>query len=466
MFEQENQPIWDPQGPVDNPFMLGFMGRTRTRQLDARSLNNHVQAAWEQFQTAEIRLAAAIAAFDDRDTWKLEGALSPTAWLKHRLGISHSHAILLLKLARGLHDRVELADAVVDGELSIDKARQILERFTKPRADYAQRDIDMLIEHANRLTVNDCKLFMAAWAARVDAEIESQNPEPPKPDDLEPDPTSELYVSEIADGQVIINGSLAPVLGETLRTAIELARKLVRGENPEDQPVDHENIEDHGTPGGQETPNGQGTPEGQVSGGSPNKPAGEDGPDDDRTRAEERADALELIMRFFLDHNNNIGTTNANRPDVHVEINLDVLEQRIGGISRTRYSTHGLSTTDVHRILCDSNITRIVTTGTSEVLDVGRKTRTIPVALNKAIKRRDRTCRMPGCSIHPQFTEIHHRIHWAKGGTTDLHNCLLLGYRHHRMIHNKNQPWTIQGNANGTLTFTAPNGDHYPSKPP
>ena len=42
--------------------MLGFMGRTRTRQLDARSSNDHVLAAWEQFQAAEIKLAAAVAA--------------------------------------------------------------------------------------------------------------------------------------------------------------------------------------------------------------------------------------------------------------------------------------------------------------------------------------------------------------------------------------------------------------------
>ena len=55
-------------------------------------------------------------------------------------------------------------------------------------------------------------------------------------------------MSEIADGQVIVNGSLAPVLGETFRTAIELARKLVRGENPAEVPVDHETLEDHETP--------------------------------------------------------------------------------------------------------------------------------------------------------------------------------------------------------------------------
>ena len=447
MFEQEGTSIWDPQGPIDNPFLLGFMGRTRTRQLDARSLNEHVTTAWEQFQEAEIRLAAAVAAFDDRDTWKLEGALSASAWLKHRLGIGHGHAVLLLKLARGLWDRVELADAVIDGELSIDKARQILERFTKKRAAYAERDVDMLIEHANRLSVNDGKLFMAAWAARVDAEIESQKPEPPKPDDVEPDPTSELYVSEIADGQVIVNGSLAPVLGETFRTAIELARKLVRGENPDEVPVDNETLEDGNSA-------------------STTKPPAEEGPDDDRNRAEERADALELIVRFFLDHNNHIGTTNGNRPDVHVEINLDILEQRVGGIARTRYSNYGLTINDIHRILCDCNITRIVTAGASEVLDVGRKTRNIPVALNKAIRRRDRTCRMPGCHVQSQFTEVHHRIHWAKGGTTDPLNCFLLCYRHHRMIHNQKQPWTVQGNPNNLLTFTTPNGDHYCSAPP
>ncbi len=450
MFEQVGTPIWDPQGPIDNPFLLGFMGRTRTRQLDPRSLNDHVRTAWEQFQEAEVRLAAAVAAFDDRDTWKLEGALSATAWLKHRLGINHGHAVLLLKLARGLHDRVELADAVVDGDLSIDKARVILERFTKPRADYAERDVDMLIEHANQLSVNDCKLFMAAWAARVDAEIESHKPDDaPKPNDTDRDPTSELYVSEIADGQVIVNGSLAPVLGETFRTAIELARKLVRGENPDEVPVDNETIED----------------------GTPAKPAGakepvEDGPEDDRNRAEERADALELIVRFFLDHNDQIGTSNGNRPDVHVEVNLDVLEERVGGIARTRYSNYGLTINDIHRILCDCNITRIVTAGQSEVLDVGRKTRNIPVALGKAIKRRDRKCRMPGCNVHAQFTEVHHRIHWAKGGTTDLLNCFLLCYRHHRMVHSKHQPWTVQGNANSALTFIAPNGDHYCSAPP
>jgi Domain of unknown function (DUF222)/HNH endonuclease len=452
MYEQPGVPVRDAEEGHDahNPLLFGFMGRSRTRRLDARSLNGHVADAWQQLQEAEIRLAAAIAAFDHRDTWRLEGALSPTAWMRHRLGISHGHAVLLLKLAHGLWERVEVADAVVDGDLSIDKARQILERFTKARAVYAERDVDMLIGHANRLSVNDCRVFMAAWAARVDAEIESENPEPPKPDGVEADPSSELFVSEIADGQVIVNGSLAPVLGETFRTAIELARKLVKGENPDELPVDSENLEDTKTETNPADSDG-----------------GEVGPVDERTRAEERADALELIVRFFLDRNGTIdGTSSPNRPDVHVEVNLDVLEERVGGIGRATYNGNGWSINDKRRILCDSNITRIITNGASEVLDVGRKTRTIGTALRKAIRRRDRRCRMPGCDVRAEFTEVHHGIRWANGGTTDLVNCFLLCFRHHRMMHSKGQPWTVQGDANGVLTFIAPNGDHYCSAPP
>lgn len=48
---------------------------------------------------------------------------------------------------------------------------------------------------------------------------------------------------------------------------------------------------------------------------------------------------------------------------------------------RTRYSNHGLTINNVHRILCYCNITRIVTRGASEVVDIGRKTRNVPVAL-------------------------------------------------------------------------------------
>jgi hypothetical protein len=63
-----------------------------------------------------------------------------------------------------------------------------------------------------------------------------------------------------------------------------------------------------------------------------------------------------------------------------------------------------------------------------------RKTRSIPPALQRALKARDGGCRFPGCT-HARFTEGHHVKHWADGGETKLANLITLCRFHHRLIH-------------------------------
>ena len=121
-------------GSIGNAFVAGYVSRSCARVVDRRILGDHVVATWRLFQEAEIMLAASIAAFDTADAWAVDGPLSPTAWLRHRLGISHGNASRMLQFARGLSARVEVGDAVTDAVLSADKARQILERFTRARA--------------------------------------------------------------------------------------------------------------------------------------------------------------------------------------------------------------------------------------------------------------------------------------------------------------------------------------------
>lgn len=61
----------------------------------------------------------------------------------------------------------------------------------------------------------------------------------------------------------------------------------------------------------------------------------------------------------------------------------------------------------------------------------GRKTRVIPAALRRAVIVRDGHCVAPGCTRSPRWADVHHLIHWADGGTTELGNlCLLFRYRH------------------------------------
>lgn len=69
-----------------------------------------------------------------------------------------------------------------------------------------------------------------------------------------------------------------------------------------------------------------------------------------------------------------------------------------------------------------------------EPVHIGRKTRTIPPAVRRALRARDHGCRFPGCENH-RWVDAHHIHHWARGGPTKLTNLVLLCRRHHRLLH-------------------------------
>jgi hypothetical protein len=94
-----------------------------------------------------------------------------------------------------------------------------------------------------------------------------------------------------------------------------------------------------------------------------------------------------------------------------------------------------LSQATIEWISCDCDVHRIVMAGTSEVLDVGRASRTATPAQYKALVARDGGCGVPGCECKPAWCDVHHLIAWIKGGRTDLANLILLCWRHHREYH-------------------------------
>jgi hypothetical protein len=73
--------------------------------------------------------------------------------------------------------------------------------------------------------------------------------------------------------------------------------------------------------------------------------------------------------------------------------------------------------------------------GPSQVVDVGRATRTIPPALRRAVAARDRTCVGPGCHRPPEHCDVHHIVFWEQGGETSMANTVLLCRHHHRLVH-------------------------------
>jgi hypothetical protein len=102
------------------------------------------------------------------------------------------------------------------------------------------------------------------------------------------------------------------------------------------------------------------------------------------------------------------------------------------------------------RICCDSNIIPILTGKLGEPLGIGRKSRTIPPAMRRALKMRDQGCRFPGCT-HRHFIDGHHIEHWAEGGETSLDNLVLLCRHHHRPVHEGG--FTCETSEAGQLVF-------------
>jgi hypothetical protein len=79
--------------------------------------------------------------------------------------------------------------------------------------------------------------------------------------------------------------------------------------------------------------------------------------------------------------------------------------------------------------------------GNGEPLDIGRKTRTVPAPMRRALVLRDGGCAFPGCTIPASWCDAHHRDHWADGGVTALPNLVLLCGVHHELIHRSD--WQI-----------------------
>ena len=118
------------------------------------------------------------------------------------------------------------------------------------------------------------------------------------------------------------------------------------------------------------------------------------------------------------------------------------------------------------RLACDAAVGRIVMRGRSEVLDVGRRTRVVPRALHRAIERRDRGCVFPGCTAPVHWCDVHHLVHWADGGPTNLENCVLLCRRHHVLCHEGG--WRLARSPDGTMEIAerGPDPRREPPRPP
>jgi hypothetical protein len=141
------------------------------------------------------------------------------------------------------------------------------------------------------------------------------------------------------------------------------------------------------------------------------------------------------------------------RPELTVIVDLQALRGSSDG--RCDLPEVGPITPETaRRMACDASVARVITSGSSEPLDVGRRTPVVPASLRRAIAVRDGGCRFPACDRPAGWCDAHHVVHWADGGETNLSNLVLLCRPHHRMAH---QGFSIEMTTSGHR-FRRPDG--------
>ena len=107
------------------------------------------------------------------------------------------------------------------------------------------------------------------------------------------------------------------------------------------------------------------------------------------------------------------------------------------------------------RLSCDAAVVPMGHGVDGAVLDVGRKTRTVPPSIRRALEARERNCQFPGCTA--RRCDAHHIEHWIDGGGTSLDNLVLLCRRHHRAVHEGS--FELIRHDDGRVTCLRPNGN-------
>ena len=147
------------------------------------------------------------------------------------------------------------------------------------------------------------------------------------------------------------------------------------------------------------------------------------------SRTVRRADPLTWVAERMFEP----GDAPALAPDRHeivVHVEAEVLADGRAGRCEIQHRA-AIAAETARRLCCDAGIVPVVDGANGEPLSVGRRTRSIPPAVRRALLSRDHGCRFPGCPATHRL-HGHHVQHWANGGETSLDNLVLLGPTHHR----------------------------------
>jgi hypothetical protein len=348
--------------------------------LSIRELEAQITELAGHLNAANHRWLVLIAEFDRRHGWSDGATRSCAHWLSWKCGLDLGAAREKVRVARAIESLPKISAAMSTGQLSYSKARA-LTRVATPATE------DVLLNVALNGTTHHVETLVRQF--RRVQEVEELSRE------ARQYAQRRLTYFHDSDGSLVVKLQLTAESGALFLKAIEAALPEIA------LPLDckdslHVSAETSSTP------------------------------------AMRRADAVVVMAESLLQH----GAAAMKGGDRHqVVVHIDDATLRHGESGRCEIDDGpAIPVETARRLSCDCSKVEITVDERGDPLDVGRKTRSIPPALRRALAARDKGCVFPGCN-HKHYVDGHHVQHWAEGGETKLANLATLCRFHHRAVH-------------------------------
>jgi Domain of unknown function (DUF222)/HNH endonuclease len=398
---------------TSSTFQAAHLAQVQQRRQHIEHLEDQITELAAHVDAAMFRLLELVREYDECEGWGGKGLISCAHWLNWKCGIDIGTAREKVRVAHALKELPQISEEFRQGRVSYSKVRAMT-RVATPKNEYYLLMIARhgTAVHVERLVRNYRKV------KRIEA-LERENTRHAQ---------RELSWFVDDDGYWVIRGRLTSEQGALVQKVLE-------------QAMEEDFREQRNVPSG-------------ISSAEPL--------DEIHSHPEpismRRADAL---VRMAQGYSGKESTTSGDRFTVHVHTDMETLKQ--DGTGGAAELEHGgtIAAETARRVACDAGLAHWLDGSSgeqrsNEPLSIGRKSRTIPPAIGRALKRRDGGCRFPGCT-NSHFVDAHHIQHWADGGETSLENLVLLCRHHHRLVHEGG--FGIHCSMIGRIEFSNPAGE-------
>ena len=361
--------------------------------------------------TAHARWLALIAELDRRNAWAEWDVKFCAHWLNWKCGLDLGAAREKLRVAHALEKLPRIAESMAAGKLSYAKVRAMSRVADEPNEEY-------FLNIALHGTAHHVETLVRGYRRAKESQELSR--------EAQHHASRSLHWFHDDDSSLVIRARLPAEAGAVFRKALEAAMEgLPERESPEN--VSAETLLEPASP-----------------------------------PSARRADALILMADGYLASETN-ALTGGDRQRIVVHVDAQTLKHDYAGRCELEEGP-GIAAETARRLACDTSLVMLIENEHGEPLNVGRKTRTIPPAINPKGTQIERPrLSFPGLYAAP-LCRRPPRAALVSGRRAKLSNLLTLCRFHHWLVHEGQIG--VHTLDDGAFRFVRPNGAAFESYPP